>query len=268
MEDAQRDLARNTELVKAGFTSPSTLASAQSKVDALQAQLKAAGAETDSASIQAGYTRITAPISGVAGALAIHPGSLAQTSAAAPLVTLLQIDPIAMEFSLPEAALQPVLAAREGGKLTATLEMPGQPAFEGQVSFINNTVSTDTGTIGLKASFANPTRRLWPGGFGRITVHAGASKDAVVLPPQAVMEGPAGRFVYVLEADNKVKATPVTVLRIQDGQAVLSGLRGNVQVVLEGGQNVSDGAAVALTAKLPGSGSGTADKPAGVKAAS
>lgn len=250
--DAQRDFVRSTELVKSGFMSPGTVATAQSKVEALQAQLKAAGAETESAKIQASYTRITAPISGIAGALAIHPGSLAQTAATAPLVTLLQIEPIAMEFTLPEAALQAILAAKEVGKISATLETPDQQKFEGQISFVNNTVNADTGTISLKASFANTTRRLWPGGFGRVTVHAGASKNAVVLPPQAVLEGQAGRFVYVLGANGRVKATPVTMLRIQDGQAVLQGLRGDESVVLEGGQNISDGAIVALAPKIPG----------------
>ncbi|MBC3917170.1 efflux RND transporter periplasmic adaptor subunit [Undibacterium sp. CY18W] len=249
LADAQRDYVRSKELVKSGFISDSTVTSAQSKVEALQAQLNAASAETDSAKIQAGYTRITAPVSGLAGAISIHPGSLAQTSSAIPLVTLVQMDPIAMEFNLPEQALPAILAAREQGKVSATLETQDKKYVEGYITFVNNSVSQDTGTISLKASFANTSRRLWPGGFARIVIHAGISKAAVVLPPQAVLEGPAGRFVYLLGDQNKVRAKPVNLLRIQDGKAVLEGLYGDEQVVLEGGQNLSDGAVVMVDRK-------------------
>ncbi|MFZ6765692.1 efflux RND transporter periplasmic adaptor subunit [Undibacterium sp. Di26W] len=250
--DAQRDYMRSRELVKSGFMSDSTLTSAKSKVEALQAQLAAASAEKDSAKIQAGYTRITAPVSGLAGGVSIHPGSLAQTSSATPLVTLVQMDPIAMEFNLPEQALQAILIAREQGKVGATLETQDQQKVEGYVSFVNNSVSPDTGTINLKASFANTSHRLWPGGFARVTVRAGVSKAAVVLPPQAVLEGPAGRFVYLLDENDKVRIKSVNLLRLQDRKAVLEGLSGGERVVLEGGQNLSDGAVVVVDkAKLP-----------------
>ncbi|MFZ6876400.1 efflux RND transporter periplasmic adaptor subunit [Undibacterium sp. Di27W] len=252
LADAERDYLRSKELVKAGFISVSTVTSSQSKVEALQAQLTATSAETDSAKIQAGYTRITAPVSGVAGAVSIHPSSLAQTSSALPLVTLVQMDPIAMEFNLPEQALPTILAAREKNKVAVTLETPDKQTVQGFISFINNSVNQDTGTISLKASFPNASRRLWPGGFTRATVHAGVSKDAVTLPPQAVLEGPAGRFVYLLMDNGKVKSKPVDLLRIQDGKAVLEGLSGGETVVLEGGQNISDGAAVTTANKAGG----------------
>ncbi|WP_317204634.1 efflux RND transporter periplasmic adaptor subunit [Janthinobacterium sp.] len=250
LADARRDLQRSKELVASRFIAPSALDTATGKADALQAQLAAAGAEVDSARVALAHTRISAPISAKAGALAVHPGSLAQTGAAAPLVTLAQFDPIGVEFNLPEADLRAILAARgaAGAPLPVSIDgQAGQPVT-GKLSFINNTINTSTGTIALKADFANPALALWPGAFVRVTVHAGRNPDAVVLPPQALMEGPAGRFVYLLGAGDKVVATPVTLLRVQDALAVVDGLAAGQRVVLEGGQNLKPGMAVRIAA--------------------
>ena len=248
LADARRDLQRSRELVASRFIAPSAIDTATSKADALQAQLDAAGAEVDSARVALAHTRISSPISAKSGALAVHPGSLAQTSAAAPLVTLAQFDPIGVEFNLPEANLQAILAARgaANGLVSVSIDgLAGQPVA-GKLSFINNTVNTSTGTIALKADFANPALALWPGAFVRVTVHAGRNPAAVVLPPQAVMEGPAGRFVYLLGAGDKVVARPVTLLRVQDTLAVVDGLASGQRVVLEGGQNLKPGMAVRI----------------------
>jgi RND family efflux transporter MFP subunit len=106
---------------------------------------------------------------------------------------------------------------------------------------MNNTINQDSASIALKASFPNPSQRLWPGAFVRVIVHAGVSHGAVVLPPQAVQEGPAGRFVYLVGADDKVAAKPVQLLRIQDGMAVIDGVGAGVRAVLEGGANLRPG---------------------------
>lgn len=249
LDDAVRDYARSQELVKSGFMSPSTVATAQSKVAALQAQLKAAGADIAGAKVQSGRTRIVAPISGQTGALAVHPGSLAQTSAASPLVTIMKLDPIGVEFNLPESALSPILAAREAGSIKASLRGGVGQVIDGELSFVNNTVSTDSATISLKARFPNPAHRLWPGQFANVVISAGASRGAVVLPPQAVLEGPSGRFVYVVDGAKRAHVKPVTLLRIQAGVAVLQGLAGGERVVLDGAQNVADGAIVAIDSR-------------------
>ena len=114
----------------------------------------------------------------------------------------------------------------------------------GQLVFIDNTIHADSATISLKASFPNAHQTLWPGGFARIVVHAGTSASAVVLPPQAVQEGPSGRFVFALNADGTVRQQAVTLLRVQDGSAVIAGLADGVKVVQEGGQNLRAGMAV------------------------
>lgn len=250
LADARRELQRSRELVASRFIAPSAVDTAASKADALQAQLDAAGADVDSARVALSHTRISAPIAAKTGALAVHPGSLAQTGAATPLVTLAQFDPIAVEFSLPENELQAILAARgaHGAPVPVSIDDPAGKPVAGTLSFINNTVDSGTGTIALKAEFANAAQVLWPGAFMRVTVHAGRDPGAVVLPPQALFEGPDGRYVYLLGAGDKAEIRPVTLLRIQDALAVVGGLAAGQRVVLEGGQHLKPGMAVRIAA--------------------
>jgi RND family efflux transporter MFP subunit len=186
-----------------------------------------------------GRTRLLAPISGVAGAVSVHIGSLAQTgSTNAPLVTLMQIDPIAAEFTLPEQYLAEVLAARAASQVHVSLDLGGGKSADGTLVFVNNTVNIDTGTITVKAEFPNAAKTLWPGAFVRLVVDAGTRPNSIALPPQAVLEGPKGRFVYLVGADGKVTPQPVTLIRLQDQLAVVEGLKGGEQLVAEGGQNL------------------------------
>ena len=266
LANAKRDLSRATELVKSNFIAPSAVDTAASKADALQAQLKAAGAEVESARVVVEHTRISAPISAKAGAVTVHTGSLAQMSATEPLVTLAQFDPIGVEFSLPEQNLNSILAARANAPVTVSINNPEGQAIEGKLSFINYTVNTDTGTINLKATFPNQQQNLWPGAFVRVTVHVGLSKGAVVLPPQAIMEGPSGRFVYAVDGDSKVISKPVTLLRVQDEMAVIDGLKSGERVVLEGGRNLRPGMLVQV--KEPSSSKNSPDIPTSTDAMS
>jgi RND family efflux transporter MFP subunit len=159
-------------------------------------------------------------------------------------VTISQFSPIGVEFSLPERDLAAVRAARDGG--TVSVAIDGAADDAGALTFINNAIDPATATISLKASFPNRRGHLWPGGFARLVVHAGISKAAVVLPPQAVQEGPAGRFVFVVGAGATVASKPVELLRMQDQLAVVGGLGGGEQVVLEGGKNLRTGMTVRI----------------------
>lgn len=250
LDDARRDLNRSQELVKENFISPSAVDTSASKAAALEAQLKAANADIESARIQLSRTRITSPISGVAGALTVHPGSLAQQNGTSPLISLSQFDPIGLEFSLPEKNLGQILTARASSPVTVTLDAPDGQRVEGKLSFINNTVSTDTGTINLKASFPNQKKNLWPGSFARVILDAGISKGAVVVPPQAVLEGPDGRFVYIVGNNSIVESKPVILLRVQDEYAVVQGIDSGTRIVLEGNQNLRAGSAVQVTTQM------------------
>lgn len=246
LEDAKRDQRRSAELVKSGFLSASLLDTSASKVDAFQAQWQAANAEIESARVLVGYNRIVAPIAAKAGAINVHPGSLAQPGDSVPLVSLIQFDPIAVEFSLPERNLAAVLAARGRGEVAVSIIGADGSSHRGALNFINNAVNSSTGTIALKAEFPNAAQALWPGAFVRVSVAAGTDAGVTVLPPTAVVEGPDGHFVFQVDADGKAASHPVTLLRIQDQLAVVEGLPVDAEVVVEGSQNIRSGMAVAV----------------------
>ncbi len=248
LADARRDHQRAQALVASKFVAASSVDTAASKVEALVAQARAAEAEVSSARTALAHTRIYSPISGKAGAVAVHAGSLAQVGAAAPLVTVAQFAPVGVEFDLPEKDLPALLAARAAGAVRVSIAGAAAKTPDGELSFVNNAIDQDSASIHLKAAFPNTGHTLWPGAFVRVVVHAGVSRGAVVLPPQAVQDGPGGRFVFVAAADGKVAPRPVDLLRVQGGMAVIGGLEAGVPVVLEGGQNLRPGARVRIAA--------------------
>jgi RND family efflux transporter MFP subunit len=246
LDNERRNQERVRKLVASGYVSSSDVDAIVSKVDALQAQLQAAKADVESARVQVERSRIVAPVGGRTGAVTVHPGSLAQQGDAAALVNLMQLDPIGVEFSLPERALGGLLRADATGITGVSVIDADGETVPGKLNFINNTVNTDTGTIRLKAEFANARHRLWPGAFVRVTLDAGFDKGVVVLPPQAVQEGPEGHFVFQVGADGKATVHPVTLLRIQDRYAVVEGLQSGERVVVEGAVGLGGGAQVRI----------------------
>ncbi|MBE9610113.1 efflux RND transporter periplasmic adaptor subunit [Chitinilyticum piscinae] len=247
--EADKNLKRARELAAAKFLSDSAVDTAASKLDALQAQLAAASADVAAAQVKVGYTRITAPMAGKAGRVDVHPGSLAQQNAATALVTITQLDPLSVEFSLPERDLTTVLAAREQGQVSVVVTPQGGQPRNGALSFIDNTVDRATGTIRMKATLPNHDQRFWPGQFVRVSVTAGITPHAVVLPAEAVQTGPDGRFVYQIAGNNTVSTRPVTLLRLQDRLAIIDGLQGGEKVVRDGGQNLRPGSEVRIASK-------------------
>ena len=190
----------------------------------MQAVLAAAEAEVRFARLAVQRARIVAPVSARAGRPAVHPGSLVQPSGQAPLVTLVPFDTLAVDFSVPEMHLQALLAASAAHQVRIRLE-GHREAPEGKLLAIGNTVNPATGTIDVRAEFPNPHRKLWPGTFVRVNMEAGLQRDVVVLPADTVLEGPAGRFVFVVRDDAQVRQVPVKLARLQDRMAVVVGRR-------------------------------------------
>jgi RND family efflux transporter MFP subunit len=250
---AERDYSRSKELAAQSFISKTALDNAQSKLETLQATLSAERAALDAAKINLSYSQIKAPLSGRAGLVEVHPGSYVQPSIATPLVTISQLNPITVTFSLPERDLNTLQNAPRPIAVSAKLSDGKQ--LQGKLSFIDNTVNTSSGTITLKAEFANPDHQLWPGAFIPVEVAAGTLKNAVLLPIQAVQTGPDSRFVFAIQADKTVKAITVNLLQVENEQAVVSGIEGNLRIVKEGGQNLRDGSKIreASAAKKPAS---------------
>ncbi|AZN35185.1 efflux RND transporter periplasmic adaptor subunit [Iodobacter ciconiae] len=239
---AERDYTRSKELAAQSFISKTALDNAQSKLETLQATLAAERAAVDAAKVNLSYSQIRAPLSGRAGLVEVHTGSYVQPSIATPLVTISQLDPITVAFSLPERNLGTLQSAPRPILVSASLADGNK--LQGKLSFIDNAVNASSGTIALKAEFANPKKQLWPGAFIPVQIAAGTLKNAVILPTQAVQTGPAQRFVFVIQADQTVKSIPVELLQVENEQAVVSGIGSNIKVVKEGGQNLREGSKV------------------------
>ncbi|VVD64993.1 Multidrug resistance protein MdtA [Pandoraea iniqua] len=252
LANARRTLARTKQLIAEHFVSQSALDTAQSGVDSLTAQVAADRAAISASQVAVDYNQIRAGIDGRTGAINVHPGSLVTPGGAA-LVTITQLDPIDISFTLPEGALAELQAARAGGPVavTATLGTTGMTAT-GQLSFIDNAVDSQTGTIRLKAAYDNRDAKLWPGMYLNIAVIGRILKQASVVPPQAVQTGPDGKFVYVIGADGKVSAKPVKVGYVEAKLAVVEGVPAGARVVQEGAENLRPGNKVTVVASREG----------------
>lgn len=245
LDKAQRDLTRGRALKAQNYISASDWDTLQSAHQQYSAQSTAAREDIRTAQAQLGYTRIYAPVSGKTGALNVHPGSLVQPGSTSPLVTVSEFDPIGVSFTLPEKNLNAVLAAQSQGPVTVSVNNAKGEKVTGTLDFIDNTVNTETGTIALKARFANADRLLWPGAFQTVNVEAGI-QQAVVLPPQAIQNGPEGHFVYLVDKQSQATTQPVNLLRIQQSMAVVDGLAQGTNVVIEGANNLRPGMTVAI----------------------
>jgi RND family efflux transporter MFP subunit len=252
LADAQRQLLRSRELLAQNFISQGAVDTNQTLVDAQQAVVAADRAAIDAAQVALSYNRINAPASGRAGAINVFAGSTVQPGGAA-LVTITQLDPIAVSFSLPQRNLIDALQALRsgGGKVLAVLP-EGRGTSIGKLQFVDNTVDANSGTVRVKAQFSNANEALWPGSFVAVRLAIRTMKDAVVVPQAAVIQGPSGSIVYMVDADNKALSRPVEVLYASGPDAVASGVRAGERIVLDGRQNLRPGAMVIERAPVEG----------------
>lgn len=242
LAEAEMALKRNQELLAKNFVSQAVVDSARNKLESAQGTLRADQAAIQSSNIALGYNQIQASISGRIGAISVHPGSLAQP-AGAPMLTISQLDPIAVNFALPERELKNIFATYPKGDAPVKAQVGGKE-LEGKLLFIDNTADSQSGTIRMKAQFANQDRQLWPGTYVNISLVSRTLPDAVVLPTQAVVTGPTEKLVYVVQPDDKVKIQKIEVIAIEGEQAVVSGLSAGARVVIEGAQNLRPGSQV------------------------
>ena len=247
---ALKDLERYSTLVSQGSLQRQALDTQQATANQLRASVQADQALIDNARVQLGYTTIRAPISGRTGMRLIDAGNMVRATDTTGVVVINQIDPIAVVFTVPEAAFQSVNQAMQaaGGKpLAATALARGDDATlaTGRLLALNNRIDTATGTIQLKASFANPKHTLWPGQYVNVRVELGSRRGALTVPVSAVQRGANGLFVYVVGGDHSVAVRPVKLVQSQDGKAVLeSGLRAGESIVVDGQSRLKPGAHV------------------------
>ena len=241
LADAQRQLARSRDLLAQNFISQGALDTNQTLVETQQAVVNADRAAIDAAQVGLSYSRISAPSAGRAGAINVFAGSTVQPGGTA-LVTITQLDPIAVAFSLPQRNLADALQTLRagGGKVVAVLP-DGRGEATGKLQFVDNAVDANSGTVRVKAQFDNAKETLWPGAFVTVRLAVQTLKDAVVVPQAAVIQSPRGTIVYTLDADNKAVARRIEVLYATGPDAVASGVRAGERVVLDGRQNLRPG---------------------------
>lgn len=241
--EAENALRRNQELASKNFVSPAVVDSARSKVDALRSTVEADQATIRSSAIALGNNRILATLDGRIGAINVHAGSLAQPTGL-PLLTISQLDPITVSFSLPERELAILLATYPKGDAPVTAQLAGERKVEGQLIFIDSASDPQSGTIRMKARFANAQRLMWPGTFVNVRLISRTLPQAVVIPAQAIVTGPTEKFVYLVKPDNTVSMQKIMVVNIDNGEAAVTGLDAGARVVVEGAQNLRPGARV------------------------
>ena len=247
-------LARYEELAQKNFVSAQDLENQRQTVRQQEAQIAADDAAIASARTSLGYTRITAPIDGIAGIRQVDVGNLLQANGSA-IVVLTQVQPINVLFTLPAQDLDTVRSARAGGAPpVAALDRTDSHvvAEDGTLAVVDNQIDTSTGTFRLKAEFPNADKALWPGAFVNVRMQVRTVENGLVVPTQAVQRGPDGDYVYLLEPGDTVKMQPVRTSGEVDAShlMVASGLSPGDKVVTEGQFRLKPGAKV--TPMAPG----------------
>jgi RND family efflux transporter MFP subunit len=241
LNDAQRQLARSRDLLSQKFVSQGAVDTSQSLVDAQAAAIVADRAAISAAAVALGYGRITAPSSGRAGAVNVFAGSSVQANTT-PLVTITQLDPVAVSFNLPQRNVGDALAALKAGNVPVSVLLPQQPQPRmGKLQFVDSAVDANSGTVKVKAVFDNKDSALWPGAFVNVKMGVQTIKDAVVVPQAAIVQNARGRAVFVVEAGGKAGLRPIELLQSAGLEAVVSGVRAGEKIVLDGRQNVRPG---------------------------
>jgi len=208
---------------------------------------------------------VLAPASGRLGAIALAPGTAVQANVTT-LVTLTQLDPINVAFSLPQRNLQALLGGLKSGGTPVSARLPeDKGALQGRLLFVDSAVDGATGTVKVKARFDNKSDALWPGAFVNVSLKADTLKDAIVIPTSAIIQTARGAMVYINES-GKASSRPVQVIAQQDEESAVTGLKPGDKVVTEGRQNVRPESA--LNERPVAAGDKPKDKPAKDKAAS
>ncbi|HTV87460.1 MAG TPA: efflux RND transporter periplasmic adaptor subunit [Stellaceae bacterium] len=250
LANAELNLARDAKIVANNLavsqqqfdTDKATVAADQAMVDSDKAQV-------ETARLNLSYCTITSPIDGRLGARLVDIGNLVHASDTGGLVTVAQVRPIFVSFTLPQDDLAEV-RSQEAKSQLAVDAFAGDnttPLGQGRLTLVDNTVDQATGTIHLKAAFPNPQERLWPGQFVNLRVVLGVRKNVPTVPAETVQQGPNGEYAYVINENNTVVRKPVETATVQEGIAVISkGLEPGERVVVDGQFRLFDGARVRL----------------------
>ena len=249
-DDANKQYLRAKELVAKNFISKAGL-------ETSHANAKAAEAAAKAAEVQLSFDYIKSPIDGRAGIVNVFPGSLVQasnvvttatsstaTSSVGSMVTITQLNPINVQFVIPEKDIPTILENQLDGeplKVKVTVGDSSKKTYEGTVIVVDNQVDPSIAAVRVKAQILNEGMTLLPGQFARISLVASDLKDALSVPSQAVVINPRGKFVFTLEKDGKANMIPIKVVYEYQGTSVITGIQAGDKVVVEGKQNLRPG---------------------------
>lgn len=249
LANARADLKRYSDLVQVGSVAKQAVDTQRAVVAQDEATVTADQAQVDYARVQLSYTTVRAPFGGRTGVRLVDVGNLVRASEATGIVVINQIDPVTLNFTLPEDQFARVnTAIKHNHSQSLSVQALGddqQVLAQGRLLLLNNQIDTASGTIQLKAEFGNKDYQLWPGQYLNVRLLLGETRDAVVVPAAAVQRGPDGTFVYVHEADNKVALRSIKVSRLQGDRAIVAaGLQEQQQVVVDGQSKLRPGVTV------------------------
>jgi len=249
IENARQDVRRYEELVRKGYVARQQYDQVRTNAAALEATVNADKAMVENARLQLKYCSIYAPITGRTGSLIVNQGNLIKANADNPMVVINQIQPIYVSFSIPERYLPEIKKYKLLGraKVEAALSKDDDHPAEGLLTFIDNAVDRTTGTIRLKATFANKEKQLWPGQYVNVVMTLAAQPNAIVVPSKAVQTGQSGQYVFVVKSDLTVEYRNIVVSRILDDETVIEkGLNAGEKVVTDGQLRLIPGAKVEI----------------------
>jgi multidrug efflux system membrane fusion protein len=238
LANAKREAERQGELVTKNYTSTSKYEEVRTQVATFEASVRSDEAAAENLKIQLSYTTITSPINGRAGAIALKDGNNVKANDTITLVTINQVHPIYVSFSVPQVQLAEIREAMRLGPIEARVQPIGESDVshdKGTLAFIDNAIDVATGTVNLKATFENKRDVLWPGQFVNVRLTLRVEPDATVVPQAAVQIGQNGTYVYVAKPDDTAEARPVKVGRTVNGETVVTeGLGEGERIVVDG----------------------------------
>jgi multidrug efflux system membrane fusion protein len=247
---AQRDAVRYAALVKEGYVTGSQAEQAEANAASAAATVVADRANVQKAALDVANTTIRAPISGRTGSLLVRQGNLVKANSVPPLVVINQIQPILVRFSVAQSQFPDIQRYYRGGTALLVRASPSEGSgvpLQGTLAFVDNNVDSTTGTVLLKARFANPEGTMWPGQYMSVALQLYVDPNALTLPAPAVLTGQQGTYVYTIDTAGTARQRPVQVARTVDSVAVIaSGLTDGERVIVDGQSRLVPGSKVAI----------------------
>lgn len=247
---ARRDAARYAALVTEGYVTGSQADQAEATATSAAATVAADRATVEKAALDVANCTIRAPIAGRTGSLLVRQGNLVKANSVPPLVVINQIQPILVRFSVPQSQFPNIQRYYRNGNALQVRATPSEGSgvpLDGTLAFVDNNVDSTTGTVLLKARFANSDGNLWPGQYTNVALQLYVDPNALTVPAPAVLTGQQGTYVYTVDTASAANQRPVQVSRTVDSLAVIaSGLKEGEKVIVDGQSRLIPGSKVTI----------------------